>query len=64
MVLHMTMSPPSPEDFALALGAQIEYVDPDGECVTFLEDAKRITLCRNLCEGRRRVVMDRLVARL
>jgi len=60
----MTMSPTSPEDFALALGAAIEYVDPDGQCATFIESDRRLLICRTICPGRRNRVMDMLIARL
>lgn len=53
--------------FVRALGGEIEYVEPDcdgDKCAEYDPDERRLTICRDLCHGRRRRVLIRLLERL
>ena len=48
--------------FVRALGIEVEFVEPDGNCAAFNEASRVMTLCRDICPGRQARVLDRMLA--
>ncbi len=59
------------EDFAVALGVEVQHTEPDDTCATrdsacasFEPDTNTLRVCRMLCPGRRQLAMSLVLERL